>query len=384
MKEIEVMNAPATTSRPSLPSNARVVDQLHSSRGGDTVPSRGIRVVAFPKNSRQNPHMRLLYSALAVHGIEVVEGTLKALAMSRYDVVHYHWPERLLNRSLFRQWRGFARFVLEMTLIRMHRGRVVWTVQNIKGHEEGTGLLPRLFRRVFFSRLAGFISLSQTAHQLVLQTYPTLRDKKSIVAPRGHYRDLYPTPPARSAARLALHLPPDNLVIGMVGLIRPYKNTPHLLRSFRSIPRADLTLLVAGECTNPALQAELEQLARGDSRVRLAFRFVPEAELPVLIRALDLVVLPYTEILNSGSALLSLSLDVPVLAPAMGTLIEVQRAVGTNWVRTYSGALDSQVLSESISWAAKHREDTAPLSFFDWTQNAGITAAFFRELLHAS
>lgn len=340
-----------------------------------------VRVVAFPANSRQNPHMRLLYGALAAHGVSVLEGSVRTLARADYDLVHVHWPERLLNRSLLRRWRGLARFLVDVALLRAKGARLVWTVHNIKGHEERRGAASRIFRRVLFRNLGGFISLSHTAHRLTLETYPALRDKPSLVAPRGHYRDLYPDPPARRAARAALGLPADALVIGLIGLVRPYKNIPHLLRCASRLDRADLRLLVAGECTDPALAAELSALAAADPRVHLQLRFVPEEELAAAVRALDLTVLPYRDILNSGSALLALSLDVPVLAPALGTLTEVREAVGQEWVRTYTGELDEQELGRALEWAAQRREGRAPLGYFDWERNATATARFFRSIL---
>jgi beta-1,4-mannosyltransferase len=41
------------------------------------------------------------------------------------------------------------------------------------------------------------------------------------------------------------------------------------------------------------------------------------------MRAADLIALPYKEILNSGSAILALSFDRPILVPAAGALAEL-------------------------------------------------------------
>ena len=322
-----------------------------------------IRIVAYPRNSKMNPHMHLLYSALEPHGFQVIEGNLRALAGGPYDIVHLHWPEEILDRPLVRRLRGLTKFLIEMALLRLHGARLVWTVQNIKSHEEHPGWLARFYRRVFFRNLDGFISLSQVAHELAMTTYPALRRKASIVAPRGHYRDIYPDPPSREVARATLGLPRDGITIGVIGLIRPYKNIPHLMRCFRELPFDDVTLFVAGDCQDDALKSELVELSLADRRVRLEFRFIPESELPVIVRTLDLAVLPYTEILNSGSALLALSLDVPTLAPAMGTLIEVERAVGSEWVRTYPNTLDAAILTDAVSWARKQRRGSPPLGY---------------------
>jgi hypothetical protein len=47
------------------------------------------------------------------------------------------------------------------------------------------------------------------------------------------------------------------------------------------------------------------------------------------------VVLPYREILNSGTALLSLSFDRPVMMPRRGAGTELERSVGSDWLCLY-------------------------------------------------
>ena len=51
--------------------------------------------------------------------------------------------------------------------------------------------------------------------------------------------------------------------------------------------------------------------------------------------AADLVVLPFSDIMHSGSAILALSFNKPVLVPARGALPELQTRVGAAWVQTY-------------------------------------------------
>ena len=50
----------------------------------------------------------------------------------------------------------------------------------------------------------------------------------------------------------------------------------------------------------------------------LALRYIPDAELQVWLRAADVVVLPFRDILTSGSAILALSFGRAVVAPALG------------------------------------------------------------------
>ena len=176
-----VLASKASHARSELTRRPFFVDCRSLPRNLNAVSS--LSIVAFPKNSKLNPHMRLLYSALGPHEVNAQQGSLRVLATTRYEVVHYHWPERFLNRpSLYLRCRGLARFALEMLIIRLKRARVVWTIQNIKGHEERNSVLSGLFRQIFFRNLKGFISLSETVHKIALETYPVLKWKRSIVA----------------------------------------------------------------------------------------------------------------------------------------------------------------------------------------------------------
>ena len=106
-------------------------------------------------------------------------------------------------------------------------------------------------------------------------------------------------------------------------------------------------LIVAGEPRAAALRAEIERAAAGDPRIELRLAFVPDEALQVYLRAADLVVLPYEEILNSGAALLALSFDCPILVPDKGSLEVLRADVGPDWVRLYQGALSTETLSAS-------------------------------------
>src|SRR3546814_7963709 len=62
----------------------------------------------------------------------------------------------------------------------------------------------------------------------------------------------------------------------------------------------------------------------------------------------DAVVLPYRDIVNSGSALLALSRFRPVIAPRLGSLIELQGQVGEDWLWLYDGPLTGERMREGI------------------------------------
>jgi len=98
--------------------------------------------------------------------------------------------------------------------------------------------------------------------------------------------------------------------------------------------------------------------------------------------AADLVVLPYEDILHSGSALLALSFDRPVLVPARGAMDELRRDVGTNWVYTYDPPLRPTDLHAALDAArTAPRAERAPLEDRSWPRLAEKTVALYDRVL---
>jgi hypothetical protein len=90
-------------------------------------------------------------------------------------------------------------------------------------------------------------------------------------------------------------------------------------------------------------------------------------------------VLPYKEILNSGSAILALSFDRPILVPALGTLTELRNRVGVDWVRIYEGELTPEKIRDAIDWTKTRKSNVrAPLDDFSWDRIAQTTIQAFQ------
>ena len=101
--------------------------------------------------------------------------------------------------------------------------------------------------------------------------------------------------------------------------------------------------------------------------MRLTLEHVPEQDVQRYLRAADLVVLPFTEITNSASALLALSFDRPVLVPARGAMGELQALFGGDWVYIYESELTPALLASALDWAVQRPSDTAPrLEALEW------------------
>jgi glycosyltransferase involved in cell wall biosynthesis len=180
-------------------------------------------------------------------------------------------------------------------------------------------------------------------------------------------------------ARLHFGVPDGARVIAFLGLVRPYKNVPHLVRVVRALPAAagEVVLLIGGAPHTARLANEVRAAAAGDPRVRLALEHVPDNDVQRYLRAADLVVLPFRDITNSASALLALSFDRPVLVPARGAMGELQLLAGADWVCTYDGELTPEVLARALDWATRGRSGVPRLEALAWPQIARQTLSAY-------
>jgi glycosyltransferase involved in cell wall biosynthesis len=136
--------------------------------------------------------------------------------------------------------------------------------------------------------------------------------------PHGGYHTLYSATVPRAAARKAVNLPGEGFIFGFVGAVRPYKNVPLLVDAFLKLPHGTARLLIAGLQTPELVLTD----ANAADAIVMRNAVIPEAQLSDTIRACDAIVLPFDQILTSGSMMLALSHGVPVIVPAHPSLCE--------------------------------------------------------------
>jgi glycosyltransferase involved in cell wall biosynthesis len=120
-----------------------------------------------------------------------------------------------------------------------------------------------------------------------------------------------------------------------------------------------------------------------DARIITRFGYVPDEELPGLLAALDVAVVPYGQYLNSGWLNLALTVGIPAIAPVGGTAAEVVRPEA---LRTFdprvAGSL-SGALADAASLATPAAHAAARASVAD-LDAATMSARFVEALLEAT
>jgi glycosyltransferase involved in cell wall biosynthesis len=221
--------------------------------------------------------------------------------------------------------------------------------------------------------------MSEEGKRELFWRHPRTQSIPTFTIPHGHYRGAYPDIVSRREARVALDLSLNKFVALFIGQIRPYKGVSRLIRSFVDSHVTDADLVVAGKADGQMMR-EIEDAAAFACNVRLAPGFVSREDMQKYLRAADLVILPYEEILNSGSAILALSFDRPILVPARGALAELRHIVGADWVALYEGELTPKEIRAAVQWAKTRSvppDARAPLDALNWDRIARLTIEAF-------
>lgn len=342
-----------------------------------------MQVLAWPAFRKQaaNPHAALLARELIALGVDVVDWTpFRALAHSA-DIWHLHHPELVLHR---RSRTGSVAetlvFAVLLRLARMRGARILWTVHDLGSNDHLHPRLEAWFLKLFVPQVDAFIALTEHSRRMVLDRFPCLRERPNAVVPHGHYRGAYPQTVTRETARQQLALPPDATVLLHFGLMRPYKNAPHLIRTFREAAKAGSILLVVGRAFDAVIEREIRAAADGAADVRLDLRWIPPEEVQVFFAASDLVVLPYRRIMNSGAVMLAMTFARPVLVPDLGSLRDQQETFGAEWIRLYAGDLTGSELEAAGEWARGIHRQAPDLERLEWGALARQTRILYQEM----
>jgi beta-1,4-mannosyltransferase len=348
--------------------------------------TRLVRVLAQPsfKTRSVNPYNWLLYKNVEKLGTQIDEYEFAKVFTQHYDIWHIHWPELLLKqKNIIKVGLKLILLLAQLNWARLWGTKIVWTVHNLAAHERLHPKLEKWFWAALIRQLDGYISLSQVGMKAAQEKFPQLSNLPGFVISHGHYRDEYERDVTSSEARRKFGIGDTAKVILFFGRIRAYKNVIALLQAFKQCSDSSVVLCIAGQVELPDLEHAIKTEASLDPRVRLFLDFIPKEEVQLYFHACDLVVLPYQEILNSGSAILALSFDRPVLVPQRGALGELQMQVGERWVQTYTGSLSSNYLDSALNWASTLPRTQSPLEMLDWSTLAQQTLDAYRCLVNS-
>ncbi len=346
--------------------------------------SRSLRVLARPYKNTAEPAQGRVYDEMVANGHVVEDLTLKRLLTERWDIAHLHYPEAVLRRSeLMPSLVAVGIFAAIIVVCRLRNVRVVGTGHNTQSHEQHHPRLERIVIGLFDRAVGAMTFPTETARQAVVAGRPRLEDVHAEIVPLANYR-WERDPVDRDTARRTWNVDDDAIVVLFMGLIRSYKNVPELIRAARASNTERLVLIVAGGPRTPEIEHEVRDAAGDDARVILELRYIEANEVSSLMRAADLVVLPFTAVLNSASTLLAISHDRPVMVPRTGSLVELAERVGPEWFHFFDGAISGPTIDSVVGELDQHADSRAEPPDLAWCDLETIvdeTTTFYASLV---
>ena len=346
-----------------------------------------MRVLALPAYKRRalNPFQALLYDEVSKLNVEVRDWSFWRALWQPCDIWHLHHPDTVIFPR--RIWQSAIETTLLRVLLswaRLRGIRIVWTVHDLDSSDGVHPRIERWFWSFFLSRLDAFICLTEAGRELALKRFPALNSLPSYIIPHGDFSPAYPNDISREKARQSLGLCATAPTLLNYGLIRPYKDVPMLVDTVRALEPAQASLLIAGRVVDQNVTDDIVACANNASHIHLHLNWISFEDTQRFFVACDLVVLPYRRILNSGTLMLALAFRRPVLVPDRGTMSELQKRFGHDWIRLYNGDLDESEIVAALEWARKCNRAPLDLTDLDWASIARQTRLVYDALLDTS
>lgn len=294
-----------------------------------------------------------------------------------------HWPaENIFVENKLKMLFRFFSFFAIIFISKLKRIKILWTAHNASTHDKNYPSLEKIFWRFFTKHIDGYVIMSNASKEVLVSQHPELKKKKYFLIPHGHYKDYYPNEISKQEAKIKLSIENDKIVLLFVGHIRRYKNIISLINEFTKIKDNNLVLVIAGDPEDQQMQEQIIKYSDNDNRIKLYLSEVKGEDFQIFFNSADIVILPYTNILNSGMVLLSLSFARPVLIGNYGSVPEYQKIIGENWIKIFNNKITEYILIESIDWIKKRNNDECKnIDNLSWDRIANMTLNAYKEIL---
>lgn len=339
-----------------------------------------------------NPYQKLLVKHLTNLGVQV-EGTnrfttfLSILAtLWRPDILHLHWLDSFFHasnrlKSLIR----LATFISGLSILRLTGVKIVWTVHNLKNHENTQPKLDRICTTFVVKSAHAIIAHSQTARLKIIKMFRLKNDNKIFLVPPGNYIDYYKNNISRRDARKALGIAERCFLFLYLGCIRPYKGIIKLTEGFKKLGCDEAQLIIAGKPLDEKLARLIRQKIAEWDNIKFIPAFIADDQIQVYMNACDVVVLPYRDVLTSSSIFLAISFGRACIVPHMGCIGDV---LDNSGAFLYDPS-DKEGLPQAMNHAIERKDDLLDMGEhnrrlaekYDWNRIAETTLDVYRRCL---
>jgi len=299
--------------------------------------AKGVRLDVIGSDDVDSPEMHLApkLNFLNLHGSQRTNASLASkisrllvfycrliryTSVAKAKIFHILWNNK---------FQYFDRTLL-MLYYKLLRKRIVFTAHNVNAgkRDSNDSWLNRFTLKVQY-QLADHIFVHTEKMKSELLEDFGVRDRAVTVIPFGINNSVPDTDLTPERAKQRLGIRDGERTILFFGNIGPYKGADLLVTAFQKIAarNTDYRLIIAGKPRGGCekyLEEIQETIGRDANRARIIQKigYVPDEDTEVYFKAADVLVLPYTQVSQSGVLFLGYSFGLPVIATDVGSLRE--------------------------------------------------------------
>src|SRR5260370_19083061 len=299
-----------------------------------------LRILSLPaKDFGGNPYTMYFCESLEKADMDIVNIHTLQGKFFKFDILHLHWPEFYITERPFHIAAVLAPTVLVYMIVTKLLGKkIVWTVHDvIPGRARHVRLL-KIYLLCVRVLVNAYVFMNPSSEAEFVKIFARARKKTAWHVPHGPYPVSAIPLQRRAALREQLSGGANCLLLVLLGDIKPYSNPGALahLPHQDSIGR-EIKIVVAGAVDSSFDTSEIE-LSLGrippDQLVRIGER-LSDQRLADIIRAVDVVFLPYLRGSNSGFSMLVLSCGQRLLCSALPMFRDLANRPGPPWVYVF-------------------------------------------------
>jgi len=291
--------------------------------GSDALDSPELRALPFVRflNLRGDQRENVSVGKKAIRILTYYARLMRYAMVGGAPILHILWNNRfeLFDRTML------------MCYYRALGKRIVLTAHNVNAAKRDgrDSALNRASLRMQY-QLCHHIFVHTEAMKTELVSSFEVDASRVSVIPFGLNDTIPKTSMTRSEARRRLGIDDRRQTMLCFGQVAPYKGIEYLIEAVTKLSHGgatNLTVIIAGKIKRGSedywrgIDADIDKNGVRDRVIR-HIQFIPDDAVEVYFKAADVVVLPYTNIFQSGVPFLAFSFGLPVVATDVGSLAE--------------------------------------------------------------
>ncbi len=280
-------------------------------------------VLVYPGWS-DTPYLKVLYKGFQNTVYAKYSGAIFSITRNtlseRAAIIHIHWTSSLFynnERQNFKTLLKKSISILDLLFVKfVLNKKIIWTVHNLYPHDCMNKKSERKCRKILGKLSTSVIVLGRSAISVVSNEFGIPEEKISVQL-HGTFNMLFDGFIAldRSEVLTKFGLPEsENKIYLFPGTVKSYKNPLGAIQAFNR-ENSNSILLIAGK-----VDKDLKDKLSESATVKIIDRYLEDEEFFQLYKIADWVVIPYSQILTSGSVLTAIGLGKAIIAPNMGTI----------------------------------------------------------------